>query len=96
VTGAALATPAGPPYPEAAALWDRTLAQFPLPVAVYDREARLVAANETMTRVTGKTEEEMRGLPLREIESSRPFLSTPATRSTDPGQGRQQRVEEGT
>ncbi|WP_405884793.1 SpoIIE family protein phosphatase [Streptomyces sp. NBC_01136] len=73
VTGAEPANPAGPSDPEAAALWDRTLAQLPLPVAVYDREAKLVAANEVMTRVMGRTEEEMRGLTLWEIEPNWPF-----------------------
>lgn len=42
-------------------------------MAIYDREARLVAANEAMTRMMGRTEEEMRGLPLWEIEPSLPF-----------------------
>lgn len=72
VTAAAPADPAGPSDPTAALL-SRTLVQLPVPVAVYDREARLVAANESMTRVMGKTEEEMRGLTLGEIEPSWPF-----------------------
>ncbi len=73
VTGAALTNPAGPSDPNAAAMWGRTLAQLPLPVAVYDLDSRLVAANEVMTRVMGRTEEEMRGLTLWEIEPSWPF-----------------------
>ncbi|WP_327136549.1 SpoIIE family protein phosphatase [Streptomyces sp. NBC_01340] len=73
VTGATLTNPAGPSDPNAAAMWDCTLAQLPLPVAVYDREARLVAANQAMTQVMGRTEEEMRGLTLWEIEPSWPF-----------------------
>ncbi|MER5664869.1 SpoIIE family protein phosphatase [Streptomyces mirabilis] len=73
VTGAALTNPAGPSDLNAAAMWGRTLAQLPLPVAVYDLDARLVAANEVMTRVMGRTEEEMRGLTLWEIEPSWPF-----------------------
>ncbi|MCZ1003709.1 PAS domain-containing protein [Streptomyces mirabilis] len=73
VTGAALTNPAGPTDPNAASMWGRTLAQLPLPVAVYDLDARLVAANEVMTRVMGRTEEEMRGLTLWEIEPSWPF-----------------------
>lgn len=73
VTGAALTNPAGPTDPNAAAMWGRTLAQLPLPVAVYDLDARLVAANEVMTQVMGRTEEEMRGLTLWEIEPSWPF-----------------------
>ncbi|MDH6543677.1 SpoIIE family protein phosphatase [Streptomyces sp. SPB4] len=64
--------PAGP-SDLTAALLSRTFAQLPVPVAVYDREARLVAANESMTRVMGRTEAEMRGLTLSEIEPSWPF-----------------------
>lgn len=67
------ASTAGGADTEAAALWDLTLAQLPVPVAIYDREARLVAANEIMTRVMGKSQEEMRGRTLWEIEPSRPF-----------------------
>lgn len=54
------------------ALWDLTLSQLPVPVAVYDRQARLVAANEIMTQVMGRTAEEMRGLTLWEIQRLRP------------------------
>ncbi|WP_020119340.1 SpoIIE family protein phosphatase [Streptomyces canus] len=64
---------AGPVEPGAEALWDLTLAQLPLPVAVYDTEARLVAANEVMTRVMGRSVAEMRGLTLWEIEPNPPF-----------------------
>jgi PAS domain S-box-containing protein len=64
---------AGPAEPAAEALWDLTLAQLPVPVAVYDREARLVAANEVMGRVMGRTLAEMRGLTLWEIEPNPPF-----------------------
>jgi len=46
---------AGPVEPDAEALWDLTLAQLPVPVAVYDRETRLVSANEAMTRVMGRS-----------------------------------------
>ncbi|UIX35279.1 SpoIIE family protein phosphatase [Streptomyces sp. GQFP] len=73
VTGAAPESPAGPSDPGAAALWDWTLAQLPLPVAVYDHNARMVGANERMTRVLGKPVEEMRGLSLWEIEPHQPF-----------------------
>jgi len=73
VSGAALAHPAGPADPGAAGLWDLTLAQLPVPVAIYDREARFVAANESMTRTMGKTEEEMRGLTLWQMEPYWPF-----------------------
>ncbi|MFF7982585.1 SpoIIE family protein phosphatase [Streptomyces sp. NPDC007901] len=73
VTGAAETYPAGPGDPGAAALWDRALAQLPVPVAIYDRQARFLAANEMMTRAMGRSEEEMRGLTLWEIEPHRPF-----------------------
>ncbi|MFJ6556660.1 SpoIIE family protein phosphatase [Streptomyces luteogriseus] len=54
-------------------LWDLTLAQLPVPVAVYDRDARLVGANEIMTELMGRSEEEMKGLTLWEIEPNPPF-----------------------
>ena len=54
-------------------LWDLTLAQLPVPVAVYDPDARLVGANKTMTEVMGRSEEEMKGLTLWEIEPNPPF-----------------------
>ncbi|MFC4506843.1 MULTISPECIES: SpoIIE family protein phosphatase [Streptomyces] len=73
VTGAAPASAAGRPEPGSEALWDLTLAQLPVPVAVYDREARLVAANEVMAQVMGMTVAEMRGRTLAEIEPSPPF-----------------------
>ncbi|MFI1034474.1 SpoIIE family protein phosphatase [Streptomyces sp. NPDC020951] len=73
VTGAAPSKRAGPSDPGAAALWDRTLAQLPLPVVVYDRDARFVTCNEAMTLVMGKTEDEVRGLTVREIESGEPY-----------------------
>ncbi|MEU0388633.1 SpoIIE family protein phosphatase [Streptomyces chartreusis] len=73
VTGTAPAPTARRAGHGALPLWDLTLAQLPVPVAVYDREARLVAANESMTRVMGRSEEEMKGLTLREIEPGPPF-----------------------
>ncbi|MEU9386911.1 SpoIIE family protein phosphatase [Streptomyces sp. NPDC048279] len=73
VTGAVRTAVSGHDQPGAAALWDFTLAQLPVPVAIYDREARLVAANEVMTEVMGLPVAEMRGLTLREIESGPPF-----------------------
>ncbi|MGW1954434.1 SpoIIE family protein phosphatase [Streptomyces sp. NPDC001920] len=66
-------TPAAPTYPAApgeagtAQLWDLALAQLPVPVAVYDHEARFVACNQVMSRAMGLTPEEMRGLTLWEI-----------------------------
>ncbi|MFF7171906.1 SpoIIE family protein phosphatase [Streptomyces pseudovenezuelae] len=73
VTAAAREHMAGPVGPDAEALWDLTLAQLPVPVAVYDTEARLVSANEAMTRVMGRSITEMRGLTLWEIEPNPPF-----------------------
>lgn len=73
VTPAAPERVAGPVEPDAEALWDLTLAQLPVPVAVYDREARLVSANEVMTQVMGRSVAEMRGLTLWEIEPNPPF-----------------------
>jgi PAS domain S-box-containing protein len=73
VTGTAPAHTATRVEHGALALWDLTLSQLPVPVAVYDREARLVAANEVMTQVMGRTEEEMKGLTLWEIQPSWPF-----------------------
>jgi PAS domain S-box-containing protein len=73
VTGTAPAHTATRVEHGALALWDLTLSQLPMPVAVYDREARLVAANEVMTQVMGRTEEEMKGLTLWEIQPSWPF-----------------------
>ncbi|MFD8718592.1 SpoIIE family protein phosphatase [Streptomyces sp. NPDC059629] len=73
VTGAAQAPLSGRGQPGAAALWDLTLAQLPMPVAIYDREGRFVAANQVMTRIMGLPVEEMRGLTLPEIEPNPPF-----------------------
>ncbi|MFE0389548.1 SpoIIE family protein phosphatase [Streptomyces bungoensis] len=73
VTGAPPVYAAGRDEPGTAALWDLTLVQLPMPVAVYDREARLVAANEAMARVMGRSAAEMRGLTLRELEPRPPF-----------------------
>ncbi|MDQ0762434.1 SpoIIE family protein phosphatase [Streptomyces canus] len=73
VTAAAPERVAGPVEPDAEALWDLTLAQLPVPVAVYDREARLVSANEVMTQMMGRSVAEMRGLTLWEIEPNPPF-----------------------
>ncbi|MFF4113704.1 SpoIIE family protein phosphatase [Streptomyces sp. NPDC001714] len=73
VTGAPQTTVAGRDQPGAATLWDLTLAQLPTPVAIYDREARFVAANDAMSRIMGLPAAEMRGLTLSEIEPSFPF-----------------------
>jgi PAS domain S-box-containing protein len=73
VTDMAVRLLSAPAAPGAAELWDWTLGQLPQPVAIYDREARFVAANELMIRMLGKTEEELRGLTLWEIEPRPPF-----------------------
>ncbi|WP_184922687.1 SpoIIE family protein phosphatase [Kitasatospora gansuensis] len=73
VTPAAVRYPAGPTDAAPAELWDLTLAQLPLPVAVYDREARFVACNQVMSRAMGLTQEEMRGRTLWEIYPSPPL-----------------------
>ncbi|WP_255951065.1 SpoIIE family protein phosphatase [Streptomyces odontomachi] len=73
VTGAAPASPAKRTGPEAAALWELTLGQLPVPVAVYNRDARFVACNEAMTHVMGRPEHEMLGLTLWEMEPTWPF-----------------------
>ncbi|AVV41776.1 SpoIIE family protein phosphatase [Streptomyces sp. ID05-04B] len=73
VTGAGPASEPGRAEPVTAALWDLTLAQLPVPVAVYDRAARMVSANASMSRVMGLTVDEMRGRTLWEIEPTKPF-----------------------
>ncbi|SES44749.1 PAS domain S-box-containing protein [Streptomyces sp. yr375] len=73
VTGAAPASVGQRTEPEAQALWDLTLAQLPVPVAVYDLDNRLVAANAVMSQVMGMTVAEMRGLTVWEIAPSAPF-----------------------
>lgn len=70
ITPAPVAYPSGRELPGAAELWDRTLAQLPLPVAIYDREARFVTCNQAMSSAMGMSPEEMRGRTLREIDSS--------------------------
>ena len=73
VAGAPPVHAGGDVDPAAAELWGLTLAQLPVPVAVYDRDARLVAANGVMTQVMGRPLGEMRGLTLWEIEPRPPF-----------------------
>ncbi|MFF7870418.1 SpoIIE family protein phosphatase [Streptomyces qaidamensis] len=73
VTGTVPVYPAAPAEEGTLPLWDLTLAQLPVPVAVYDRDARLVAANEIMTEVMGRSEEDMKGRTLWEIEPNPPF-----------------------
>ncbi len=62
--------PAGPTAMGAADLWDRTLAQLPLPVAIYGRDARFVTCNKAMSHAMGMTPEEMEGRTLSEIQST--------------------------
>ncbi|BFV56462.1 SpoIIE family protein phosphatase [Kitasatospora sp. CMC57] len=73
VTPAAVTYPVGPTDASSAELWDLTLAQLPLPVAVYDRDARLVSCNQVMSRAMGLTPEEMRGKTLWEIYPAPPL-----------------------
>ncbi|KQV14602.1 MULTISPECIES: SpoIIE family protein phosphatase [unclassified Kitasatospora] len=73
VTPAAVLYPAGPTDPAPAELWDLALAQLPLPVAVYDREARFVTCNQVMSRAMGLTQEKMRGRTLWEIYPAPPL-----------------------
>ncbi|MDQ0933512.1 SpoIIE family protein phosphatase [Streptomyces turgidiscabies] len=73
ITPAAVTYLSGPTAAEPAELWDRTLAQLPLPVAVYDREARFVTCNQAMSRAMGLAEEDMKGLTLWEIAPTPPL-----------------------
>ncbi|NUQ97935.1 MAG: SpoIIE family protein phosphatase [Streptomyces sp.] len=73
VTGRTLAPLSAPADQGAAELWDWTLAQLPQPVAIYDGEARFVAANELMIQALGRSREELRGLTLWEVEPHPPF-----------------------
>jgi PAS domain S-box-containing protein len=67
VTPAAVTYASGPTDAGTAELWDLTLAQLPLPVAVYDSEARLVTCNQVMSQAMGLNPEEMRGQTLWEM-----------------------------
>ncbi|WP_128377246.1 SpoIIE family protein phosphatase [Streptomyces cavernae] len=73
VTPAAVTYASGPSDAGTAQLWDLALAQLPLPVAVYDGEARFVTCNQVMSRAMGLTPEEMRGLTLWEIYPTPPL-----------------------
>ncbi len=86
VAPAAVTYASGPTDAGTAELWDLTLAQLPLPVAVYDSEARLVTCNEVMSQAMGLKPEEMRGQTLWEIYPPRPWTRSTAfsTRSYAP------------
>ncbi|MEU1852642.1 SpoIIE family protein phosphatase [Streptomyces sp. NPDC019990] len=73
VTPAVLTYSAGPTDTQDTELWDLTLAQLPLPVAIYDREARFVTCNQVMSRAMGLRPEEMRGKTLWEIYPAPPL-----------------------
>ncbi|MEW2116123.1 SpoIIE family protein phosphatase [Streptomyces sp. NPDC005474] len=73
VTPAAVAYASGPTEEGTTELWDLTLAQLPLPVAVYDSEARFVTCNQVMSQAMGLTQEEMRGRTLWEIYPTPPL-----------------------
>ncbi|MGY0064492.1 SpoIIE family protein phosphatase [Streptomyces sp. LZ34] len=59
---------AAEPSEEERLLANWTLAQMPIPVAVYNTQARLVGANVAMTRLMGQSVDQMRGLRLREMD----------------------------
>lgn len=67
LAGAAVTYSTGP-TDSPAELWDWTLAQLPLPVAIYDRDARFVTCNQAMSIAMGLPPEEMRGLTVQEIQ----------------------------
>ncbi|MGW0838693.1 SpoIIE family protein phosphatase [Streptomyces sp. NPDC002787] len=73
VTPATVTYPSGPSDVETAELWDLTLAQLPLPVAIYDGEARFVTCNQVMSQAMGLRPEEMRGRTLWEIYPAPPL-----------------------
>jgi PAS domain S-box-containing protein len=73
VTPAALTYSSRPTDVGTAELWNLTLAQLPLPVAVYDSEARFVTCNQVMSQAMGLTPEEMRGRTLWEIYPNPPL-----------------------
>ncbi|WP_171165994.1 SpoIIE family protein phosphatase [Streptomyces sp. I05A-00742] len=62
----------GPP-PDAAALGEWALAQFPIGIAVYDRDNRLVKANVEMLRLSGLDGEGLAGRRLDELLPGPPF-----------------------
>lgn len=47
------------------------LDQLPIPVALFDNRALLVAVNEAMEQLTGRTEQQLFGLPAGEVEHGR-------------------------
>ncbi|GHE44599.1 SpoIIE family protein phosphatase [Streptomyces capitiformicae] len=73
VTPAAVTYASGPTDAGTADLWDLTLAQLPLPVAVYDSEARFVTCNQVMSQAMGLKPDEMKGLTLWEIYPTPPL-----------------------
>ncbi|WP_372411320.1 SpoIIE family protein phosphatase [Streptomyces luteireticuli] len=64
--------PQGKRY-DPAAFGEWAFVQFPIGIAVYDRDNRLVRVNDEMIRLVGMTEEEMRGRRMTEFLSGRPF-----------------------
>ncbi|MFE7651311.1 SpoIIE family protein phosphatase [Streptomyces bottropensis] len=73
LTPAAETHASGPTDVASAELWDLTLAQLPLPVAIYDSEARFVTCNQVMTQAMGLKPDEMRGRTLWEIYPTPPL-----------------------
>jgi PAS domain S-box-containing protein len=70
VTGAAATYSSGPTEAADAQLWDWTLAQLPLPVAIYDSDARFATCNQAMSMAMGQPPEAMKGLTVQEIQAS--------------------------
>ncbi|KNB53941.1 SpoIIE family protein phosphatase [Streptomyces caatingaensis] len=56
-----------------AAFGEWAFVQFPIGIAVYDRDNRLVRVNDEMVRLVGMTEEEMRGRRMTEFLTGQPF-----------------------
>ncbi|MBH1937882.1 SpoIIE family protein phosphatase [Streptomyces sp. AV19] len=64
--------PQGKRY-DGAAFGEWAFLQFPIGIAVYDRDNRLVRVNDEMVRLVGMPEEEMRGRRMTEFLSGQPF-----------------------
>ncbi|MFI0741812.1 SpoIIE family protein phosphatase [Streptomyces sp. NPDC021100] len=63
----------GPPPDDAADLGRWALAQFPIGIAVYDRDNRLVTANDEMIRLSGLDRDGLTGRRLDELLPGPPF-----------------------
>ncbi|EME98820.1 SpoIIE family protein phosphatase [Streptomyces mobaraensis NBRC 13819 = DSM 40847] len=63
----------GPPPDDAADLGRWALTQFPIGIAVYDRDNRLVTANDEMVRLSGLSRDGLTGRRLDELLPLAPF-----------------------